>query len=185
MIPVFGSMCRLFLANSSSGSSSHSAEVRGLASSNGSSLIGIGGVPLVVLVVPFEVFSLDDSFEVGEGEEVFFIRLVLERFFIVWNPRPRHAEGDELGGDDRRLATEIQDQPRRAVRQEVPPEIDLTQILVVVHPGLHARDTSADPCRRQGRLPVRGQMTFGANAEAPLVVGHAVKTQVSGQMAPE
>src|SRR5437879_5632639 len=124
MIPVLGSMCRLFWAKSSDGSSSHSAEVRGLARSSGSSLIGRGVVvaPFFVFVVPLKVFSLDDSFEVGEREEVFFIRLVLERFFIVWNPWPRHVEGDELCRNDRRLTTKVQDEPRRGIRQEVPPE---------------------------------------------------------------
>src|SRR5205823_4671023 len=98
-MPVLGSICLVSPANSRFGSSSHSAVVLGGASSSGSSLVGIG-VVVVFVVLPVEVFPSDDASEPGEGEEVFFIRLVLEREVIARYPWPSHVEVEELGGDD-------------------------------------------------------------------------------------
>ena len=63
--------------------------------------------------------------------------------------------------------------------------IDFAQVLVIEHSGFESRDFPANLFRGQRNNAIGCEVALRANAQAPLVVGQAMKSKAGGKMPPE
>src|SRR5829696_8142356 len=188
-MPTLGSKCLLPPAKHSSGSSNHSAIVSGASSFRGA--IRPPRRPSLIEILhlfqrlPVDLAPRRGHFQVGKREEVLFIDLVLKRPVVSRYARPAHVHRQHPGLDDRRLLTEVQEEPRLPPGEILSPEVDFAQVEVVVHPRLQAGDPAADSHRWQRGLAVCRQVSLGPDAQAPLAFGELVELEPNRYVPPE